>query len=146
MSCLSTLLPWSHRSSPVPSTDDCFDEERKPPAYIENVAVDKSTDKLESLRAEMREAKIDAYIVPTADAHASEFVCETDKRRAWLSGFTGSAGTAIVTTDEAHMFTDSRYWIQAGQQLGPGWKLEKINRPDVLAASDYIASVCFLPS
>ena len=60
---------------------------------------------------------LDAYIVPSGDAHSSEYVAPCDERRAWLTGFTGSAGTAIVSMKEAALWTDGRYFNQASTQL-----------------------------
>jgi Xaa-Pro aminopeptidase len=73
----------------------------------------------------MRSAGLAAYVVPTQDAHSSEYVAECDKRRAFLSGFTGSAGTALVTHNAALLWTDGRYFLQAQQQLEPCWTLMK---------------------
>lgn len=75
------------------------------------------TQRVEFLRAWMKEQGIGALIVPTMDAHNSEYVAERWQCRRWLTGFTGSAGTAVVTADEARLWTDSRYWLQAGEQL-----------------------------
>ncbi|BGP50337.1 hypothetical protein JCM10450v2_006256 [Rhodotorula kratochvilovae] len=87
--------------------------------------------RLAALRREMAEAKVDAYVVPTADAHGSEWVGTCDERRAFISGFTGSAGVAVVTATEAHLFTDSRYHVQAGKQLDANWTLEKVGEEGV---------------
>jgi Xaa-Pro aminopeptidase len=67
---------------------------------------------LSELRALMREHGIAALIVGTEDAHNSEYVADCDARRAFVSGFTGSAGTALVTLDHALLWTDGRYWLQ----------------------------------
>ena len=73
-----------------------------------------------SLRGEMRKRSLQAYIVPSEDAHFSEYLAPCDKRRAFISGFSGSAGFAIVTAGEAAgerehatVWTDGRYWLQA---------------------------------
>ncbi|GAA5973492.1 hypothetical protein JCM11641_006490 [Rhodosporidiobolus odoratus] len=102
-----------------------------------------ATARLDALRRQMQHAKVDVYIVPTADAHGSEYVGEGDKRRAWLSGFTGSAGVAIVTRgsagggDRAFLFTDSRYHTQATHELDPTlWDLQKVGLKGV---KDWIA-------
>ena len=58
-----------------------------------------------------------AQVVPSEDAHCSEYVADCDKRRAFLTGFTGSAGLAVVTATQALLWTDSRYWLQAQKQL-----------------------------
>ncbi|OCH88157.1 Creatinase/aminopeptidase, partial [Obba rivulosa] len=60
-------------------------------------------------------------VIPSEDAHGSEYVAVNDKRREWISGFTGSAGTAVVSKTNAYMIIDSRYWIQARQQLDHNW-------------------------
>ena len=75
--------------------------------------------KLEELRQEMRTEKIDAVIVPTSDPHGSEYVAHHWRVREWITGFTGSAGTAVVTMDEAALWTDSRYFLQAERELKP---------------------------
>ncbi len=75
------------------------------------------TEKLEALRQWMRRQQIEAYIVPTMDPHGSEYVPAHWQTRQWLTGFTGSAGTAVVTLDDARMWTDSRYWLQGERQL-----------------------------
>ncbi|KAI3618518.1 hypothetical protein CBS9595_002881 [Malassezia furfur] len=90
-----------------------------------------TTARLAALRAEMRAAHVDAYVVPTEDAHASEYTAACDARRAYISGFTGSAGTAVVLADAAHLFADGRYHIQAAQQLDRNWTLHKVGQPGV---------------
>jgi len=84
---------------------------------------------------------LDAYIIPTGDAHQSEYVAECDDRRAFLSGFTGSAGTAIVTTQLAALWTDGRYYLQASQQLSPDWELMKDGLPDTPTRSKWLNKV-----
>lgn len=74
-------------------------------------------ERLKALRAVMQENGIDAYIIPSSDAHKSEYVAEHWATRAWISGFTGSAGLAIVTQEHAGLWTDSRYFSQAETQL-----------------------------
>ncbi|KAF5269134.1 hypothetical protein FQR65_LT02434 [Abscondita terminalis] len=95
----------------------------------------KSTGELLSqLRQIMMECKyypqpLSAYIVPSADAHNSEYPAENDKRRAFISGFTGSAGTAIITPQHACMWTDGRYFLQASQEMDSNWTLMKEGVP-----------------
>ena len=74
-------------------------------------------ERLEKLRKLMKERHLDAYLVPTSDFHESEYVGEYFKCRKFLTGFTGSAGTAVVTADDAGMWTDGRYFVQAAKQL-----------------------------
>ncbi len=74
-------------------------------------------ERLKALRAVMQENGIDAYIVPSSDAHKSEYVADHWATRAWISGFTGSAGLAIITQEHAGVWTDSRYFLQAETQL-----------------------------
>ena len=75
------------------------------------------SNRVEALRKWMQTEGIDLFIVPTLDPHNSEYVPEHWKCRQWLTGFTGSAGTALVTDSEALLWTDSRYWLQATEQL-----------------------------
>ena len=74
-------------------------------------------DRLKELRQEMSKRGIDIYIVPTADFHESEYVGEHFKARKFITGFTGSAGTAVITMEEAGLWTDGRYFVQAAKQL-----------------------------
>ncbi|MDO5047362.1 MAG: aminopeptidase P family protein [Anaerococcus sp.] len=74
-------------------------------------------ERIRQLRELMRERKIDAYIIPTSDPHQSEYLADYYKTREFISGFTGSAGTALVTLNEALVWTDSRYFIQASKEL-----------------------------
>jgi Xaa-Pro aminopeptidase len=73
--------------------------------------------RISALRKAMQEHNLDAYIIGSSDPHQSEYVAKRWKSRAWLSGFTGSAGTAIVTMDHAGLWTDNRYFIQADEEL-----------------------------
>jgi Xaa-Pro aminopeptidase len=73
--------------------------------------------KIKLLREQMLQKNITAYIVPSSDPHQSEYVAERWKSRTWLSGFTGSAGTVIVTSEHAGLWTDSRYFLQAETEL-----------------------------
>ncbi|MDZ5253887.1 aminopeptidase P family protein [Clostridium sp. LIBA-8841] len=77
----------------------------------------KVTERLEALRKVMKEKGIDYYIIPSGDAHQSEYVCEYYRGRAYMSGFTGSAGTLLVGLDKAVLWTDGRYFIQALDEL-----------------------------
>lgn len=97
-------------------------------------------DRIKSLRALMKENGIDAYVVPSADPHQSEYVADHWKCRAWLSGFTGSAGTVAVMQPQAGLWTDGRYFIQAEQELkGSGIDLFKLQMPDVPELIDWLA-------
>lgn len=99
-------------------------------------------DKVNQLRAAMRECGMDAYVIPSADNHQSEYVGEYFKARAFLTGFSGSAGTAVVTQTEAGLWTDGRYFIQAERQLdGSGIRLFKSGNPGVPTMLDYLATV-----
>ncbi|MCF0111867.1 MAG: aminopeptidase P family N-terminal domain-containing protein [Erysipelotrichaceae bacterium] len=74
-------------------------------------------ERLAALRKQMKELSMDAYYIPTADFHESEYVCEYFTCRKYMSGFTGSAGVMVVTMDHAGLWTDGRYFIQAENQL-----------------------------
>lgn len=96
--------------------------------------------RVSALRSLMKEKNIDAYIIPSCDAHQSEYVAEHWKSRAWISGFTGSAGTVVITKDEAGLWTDGRYYIQAEKQLeGSGIKLFKMREPNVPSTTEWIS-------
>ncbi len=87
-------------------------------------------DKLQNLRAAMKELGLAAYVIPSADPHQGEYVADHWKSRVGISGFTGSAGTVVVTDDHAGLWTDSRYFIQAESQLeGSGITLHKLGVP-----------------
>ncbi|KAM3867009.1 xaa-Pro aminopeptidase 2 [Diretmus argenteus] len=94
------------------------------PQYLPSTAVN-TTVRLQALREAMRPQNISAYIIPGTDAHLSEYLAPRDNRVAFMSGFTGSAGTAVVTLTKAVLWTDSRYWVQAERQMDCNWELEK---------------------
>ncbi len=99
-------------------------------------------ERISALRALMEDRGYDAYMVPTDDNHQSEYVGEHFKARAFITGFTGSAGTAVITKDAAGLWTDGRYFIQAEQQLsGNGVKLFKMGEPGVPTVEEFIADV-----
>ncbi|MDD4503654.1 MAG: aminopeptidase P family N-terminal domain-containing protein, partial [Clostridiaceae bacterium] len=96
-------------------------------------------ERISKLRSLMSEKNIDAFIVPSFDAHQSEYVPEHWKARQWISGFTGSAGTVVVTHKEAGLWTDGRYFLQAENQLqGSQVKLFKMGQPDVPTYIEWI--------
>jgi len=85
------------------------------------------SEKLTALRNLMKEQRIDAYIIPSADPHISEYLPDRYKCIAYASGFTGSAGTLVITQDFAGLWTDSRYFVQANEQLADtGFRLVKL--------------------
>ncbi|RAI57291.1 aminopeptidase P family protein [Roseicella frigidaeris] len=89
-------------------------------------------DRLAALRAELRKAGVAGFLVPRADEHLGEYVPAAGERLAWLTGFTGSAGLAVVLPDRAALFTDGRYTTQARQQLDPAlWELRHITEQPV---------------
>ena len=91
------------------------------------------------LRAEMEKEGTDIYIVPTADFHQSEYVGEYFKCREYMTGFTGSAGTAVFTQDDAYLWTDGRYFIQASSQLEcTEIQLQKSGEPGVPTIVEFI--------
>lgn len=97
--------------------------------------------RLEKLREVMRREHLSAFIFPSTDAHQSEYVADHWQGRAWISGFYGSAGTAVVTMYSAALWTDSRYFIAAEEQLrGTEFQLMKLKVEGTPAISDWIAS------
>lgn len=96
-------------------------------------------ERVAKLRELMANEKVDIYMIPTADYHNSEYVGEHFKERAFITGFTGSAGTALVLKDEAGLWTDGRYFLQAGEQLkGSGVDLFKMGQPGVPTINEFI--------
>ena len=96
-------------------------------------------ERLSALRKCMQEKHIDIYIVPTADFHQSEYVGEHFKARAYITGFTGSAGTAVITLHDAKLWTDGRYFLQAAKELeGTGVTLMKMFEPGVPTIEEYL--------
>jgi Xaa-Pro aminopeptidase len=108
----------------------------RPDAAVASVA-----GRLARLRDEMKRAGLAAYVVPSSDPHLSEYLPQRWQARQWLSGFTGSAGTLVVTADFAGVWADSRYWVQAQAQLaGTGIELMKIaGGPQAQAHVDWLA-------
>lgn len=89
-----------------------------------------TTQNLAQLRAKMQQKNIDAYIIPMSDPHLSEYMADHWRIIKWFSGFSGSAGTIVITKSFAGLWTDSRYFIQAEEQLkGSGIELVKLNTP-----------------
>ena len=96
-------------------------------------------DRQAALRTLMAEKGIDIYIVPTSDDHSSEYVGDYFKTREYITGFTGSAGTAIITPTESGLWTDGRYFVQAEKQLADNQTiLYKMGNDGVLTVSQYI--------
>ncbi|KAF7254644.1 Xaa-Pro aminopeptidase 1, partial [Varanus komodoensis] len=105
-----------------------------------------TTELLRQLRQAMRSSKyvseaIQAYIVPSGDAHQSEYIAPCDCRREFICGFDGSAGTAIITENDAAMWTDGRYFLQAAQQMDNNWTLMKMGLKDTPTQEDWLLSV-----
>lgn len=97
------------------------------------------TERLSALRNLMKKKGVDAYLVPTDDFHASEYVGDYFKCRKYITGFTGSAGTAVITMDMAGLWTDGRYFIQAAQQLeGTTVELFKMGEPEVPTIHEFL--------
>ena len=95
--------------------------------------------RLSALRELMKKRGVDAYLVPTDDFHASEYVGDYFKCRKYITGFTGSAGTAVITEDMAGLWTDGRYFIQAAQQLeGTSVTLFKMGEPGVPTVHEFL--------
>ena len=95
--------------------------------------------RLAKLRQTMREHNLDAWIIPSADPHLSEYLPEHWQARVYFSGFTGSVGTLVVTADKAGLWADSRYWEQAAHQLqGSGIELQKVG--EVAPYTDWLAA------
>ena len=95
-----------------------------------------------ALREKMKSYGFDAYMIPTSDYHQSEYVHDHFKCREYISGFTGSAGTLIVTMEDACLWTDGRYFLQAAVQLeGSGIRLMKMGVEGVPTIVEYLEDV-----
>lgn len=113
--------------------------DEKPP-YLPKTAVN-TTARLQKLREQMKKQNISAYIIPSTDAHGSEYVREQDKRRGFISGFSGSAGTAIVTLNQSALWTDGRYFLQGDLQLDCNWILQKQGQKGVPSQTEWLKKV-----
>ncbi|XP_052100615.1 xaa-Pro aminopeptidase 1-like [Mytilus californianus] len=108
------------------------------------MVVKNTTTILKRLRALLKNTtyvteQIHAYIVPSGDAHQSEYIAPCDCRREFVSGFSGSAGTAVITSDKAALWTDGRYYLQAEKQIDANWILMKDGLPDTLSQAEWLS-------
>ena len=100
------------------------------------------TERIGRLRQCLREQSLSAFIIPSTDPHSGEYVPDHWKTREWISGFTGSAGTAVITLDNAALWTDSRYFLQAADQLeGTGISLMKDRLPDTPSIPEWLGRI-----
>ncbi len=98
-------------------------------------------ERLTRVRAEMAREGIACYLVPSSDAHQNEYVPRCWQRRAWISGFTGSAGDAVLGLERAWLWTDSRYWLQAQAELDPEhFELMRAGAPEVPSVDDWLGA------
>lgn len=98
-------------------------------------------ERIAALRQKMKECALDAYIIPSSDPHQNEYLPEPYKTREFMSGFTGSAGTLLVTAEKAGLWTDGRYFLQAENQLkGSGITLFKMDEPGVPTLNAFLKS------
>ena len=131
---LSRISPYSLKTS-SPSSSRLASLQR----HLEMTSG--TTSRLAELRQHMHAKQVDIYVVPSEDAHQSEYVCAADKRREFISGFTGSAGTAVITADKAALFTDGRYFNQAAKQLDQNWQLMKVGLVKVPTWQEWVAEL-----
>ena len=97
--------------------------------------------RIDALRRRMAAAGVDAFIIPSADPHLSEYPADRWKSREWISGFSGSAGTVVITATEGGLWTDSRYFLQAADELqASGLALHKEGLPETLSITDYLTA------
>ena len=97
--------------------------------------------RIERLRELMVREKIDAFIIPSSDAHNGEYIADHWKSREWISGFTGSAGTAVVTMKSAALWTDSRYFLQAEEQLdGTEYQLMRLRMEGTPSITEWLGA------
>ncbi|KAL8812105.1 MAG: hypothetical protein Q9200_001277 [Gallowayella weberi] len=108
-------------------------------AFSHDMETVDTTERLRELRKLMKENNVDIYIVPSEDSHQSEYIAPCDARREFISGFSGSAGTAVITSEKAALATDGRYFNQASKQLDSNWHLLKQGLEDVPTWQDWTA-------
>lgn len=97
-------------------------------------------ERLQAVQQKMSELNLDALIVPTSDPHLSEYIADHYGRREFISKFTGSAGTAVITNANAYLFTDGRYHKQAELELGSCWTLMKSGLSGVPTLNDFLCN------
>ena len=102
--------------------------------------------RLSNVRQLLRERNLDALLVPHTDPHSSEYFSPRFERRQWLTNFTGSAGDALVSMEDAKLWTDGRYWTQATRELFPTWELVQDGSPGVKSLDEFLASADSFPS
>eukprot|EP01087_Luapelamoeba_hula_P012101 TRINITY_DN3362_c0_g1_i1.p1 TRINITY_DN3362_c0_g1~~TRINITY_DN3362_c0_g1_i1.p1 ORF type:complete len:721 (-),score=114.43 TRINITY_DN3362_c0_g1_i1:88-2250(-) len=132
-------LPTTGQQSLLPQQEATEEDNMKKTATS-------TTDRLQKLRAILTTHNLDAYIVPTDDPHMSEYIAGRHKRREFISGFTGSSGTAVILTNPASgasgaaLWTDGRYWLQTEHELDSNWVLMKDRLPTTLAIEAWLVS------
>lgn len=99
-------------------------------------------ERLSKVRDIMKTECVDIYVVVTGDYHISEYAGDYFKEREFITGFTGSAGTAVITQNDARLFTDGRYFVQAEKQIeGTGFSLMRVGAPGVMNVTQYCESI-----
>ncbi|TIA79819.1 hypothetical protein E3P89_02973 [Wallemia ichthyophaga] len=137
---LSCIFGRNHsRTGFTPPIEHLPTLEIKEPLQTSRTELD---ERLADLRELLIDSKLDYYLIPTTDAHASEEVAAADARLSFVSGFTGSSGIAIVGQHAAHLWTDSRYFIQAERQLSDAWTLHKDGLPGVPTWLEWLKGLC----
>ena len=98
-------------------------------------------ERIAALRIEMSKKQLNAYIIPSSDPHLSEYPAKRWESRAWISGFTGSAGTVVITKNRAGLWTDSRYFLQAERELeNSGIELFRMGLPETCSMEQFLCS------
>ncbi len=111
--CAAAAKIKRRREEPAGTTAAPMDDEMPQPSALS------ATERVSRLRKLLRSRGLTAYLIPSEDAHMSEYMAACDRRRHYITGFTGSAGTALVTLDGAYCWTDGRYFVQAAAELDP---------------------------
>jgi Xaa-Pro aminopeptidase len=117
--------------------------EAKFQSFGEKTDPSKGKERLKALRAELKKRKLDGFIVPRTDQHQNEYVPASEERLAWLTGFSGSAGVAVVLENKAALFVDGRYTLEAKAQVdGSAFTIEHLvdTPPDDWIAKNLKAS------
>lgn len=123
--------------SPPSEVKPSFDSPRK---AVTTTPLPSLEERLKAFRTKLGDLEIEAFIIGSADAHFSEYVSDSEARREFISGFTGSAGTALITQQLALLWTDGRYFISAAAELSSEWTLMKQGEKGVPELQDWLVS------
>ena len=137
---ITTSIAWSLRSKFSLARGHSMLSSIKDSVINESISHSSRTQLVDKFKEHLANNHIDAFIVPTDDPHLSEYTAPYYNRREFISGFTGSAGSAVITKDKSLLFTDGRYHNQASMELDESWTLMKLGLKDVPTVTEYLST------